>query len=126
MKHPDMAHLLAALDFARQDAANLRYAAQPFLRIGRAGVNHPGDAPLTLTVTADDMRRLNRAAAGGDTALALQARLGRLVFALPMDMALWNGDPHWRVGRYAGRRWAWGPGEDSPIEALEGHDETPS
>jgi len=109
----------AARDFARHDAAYLRYAAKPFLDVGSIGANHPGTTPLVLTVTADDMRRLNQAVAGGSVAFALQARLGRLVMTMPYDTALRLGDQFWHVGHYDGQAWAWEEGHDCAIEALE-------
>jgi hypothetical protein len=113
----------AARDFAQNAAAYLRYATQPFVRAGWAGIGWHDTTPLVLHVTTGDMRLLNQAAGGGNTALALQARLGRLVMTMPYGAALWLNDPYWRVGQHDGQTWAWGPGYDCAIEALEGNPE---
>lgn len=110
----------ALLDFARNDAAYLRYAVQPFIRAGWAGMGWKDTTPLVLHVTTGDMRLLNQSAGGGSVALALQARLGRLVMTMPYDTALRLGDQFWHVGQYDGQAWVWGKGHDCAIEALEG------
>lgn len=96
-------------DIALERLQALQIALKPFQQDGWAGSATPDSAPVTLTVTAGDMRWLNMSVGDGYALPRLRrdAELGRKVKEMPLDTALWNADGAWHAGRWDGAQWIW-------------------